>query len=80
MAVAVSTRLLAAEVRVLFQAIHVGFVVDRMALGQFFFPSTSVVSCLYHTTMLHTHSFNYYLLTPWSTVLLEKLIGSAASQ
>ena len=31
-----------------------------------------------HTTMAHTD--HTYLLTPWSTVLLEKLTGSAASQ
>jgi hypothetical protein len=37
-------------------SIHVGFVVDKVALGQVFSPSSSVFPCQYHSTVaLQTH-------------------------
>jgi hypothetical protein len=35
--------------------IHVGFVVDKVALGQFFSPSTSVFPCQFHSTCVPLH-------------------------
>jgi hypothetical protein len=36
--------------------IHVGFVVDKLTLGQVFLPSSSVFPCQYHSTVaLQTH-------------------------
>lgn len=61
MAVAVSTQLLTAEVRFLSLAILVGFVVDRMALGQSFFPPVlQLFPVSIIPQMLHTHSFTHY--------------------
>ena len=49
MAQAVSRRPPTAEARVRSQ-VNVGFVVDKVALGQGFSPSTSVFPCQYHST------------------------------
>jgi hypothetical protein len=32
------------------RSVHVGFVVDKVALGQVFLPSTSVFPCQFHST------------------------------
>ena len=49
MAQAVSRRPLTAEARARSRA-HVGFVVDKMALGQVFPPSTSGFPCQFNST------------------------------
>jgi hypothetical protein len=50
MAQAVSRRLLTAETRFDPGSVHVGFVVDKVALGQVFSPSTSGFPCQFHST------------------------------
>ena len=55
MAQAVSRRPLKAEARFDPGSIHVGFVVDKVALGQVFSPSTSVFPCRFHSTGAPLH-------------------------
>jgi hypothetical protein len=47
-------------------SVHLGFVVDRVALGQVFFPSSLVFPCQYHSTVvLHTHiSYGVWTICP----------------
>jgi hypothetical protein len=50
MAQAVSRRSPTAEAWVRLGSVHVGFVVDKVALEQVFPPSTSVYPCQFHST------------------------------
>jgi hypothetical protein len=57
MAQAVSRRPLTASPGFTPGTIHVGFVVDKVALGQFFLRLLRVFPCQYHSTVvLHTHT------------------------
>jgi hypothetical protein len=53
MAQAVSRRPLTAQVRVGSGSVHVGFVVDKVALGQVLFPSTLVSPVSFIPPVLH---------------------------
>jgi hypothetical protein len=56
MAQAVSGRPLTADARVRPGSVHVGFVVDKVALKTGLFPSSSFFSCRYRSTLaLQTH-------------------------
>jgi hypothetical protein len=55
MAQAVSRRLLTAGARFRSRVGHVGFVVDKVAPGQLFLPSTLVFPCRYHSTGIPLH-------------------------
>jgi hypothetical protein len=39
---------------------HVGFMVDKLTLGQVFFSGTSIFPCQYHSTHAPQHVFIYH--------------------
>jgi hypothetical protein len=58
---------------------HVGFMIDRVALGQVFSPNTSVFPCQFHSTCAPLHEKKTIKLIIFITVLYNETHGCGAS-